>query len=227
MIKTAYLFSGQLRDFKSIYPNLKKNVLDPTNADIYAYLWDWDGSVPKRFEDEGTIGEFVDLYKPKRVEIQTLNRKFLQNRDHILRLANKNKRSEINPENVICQYWGWSNSFCLPEERYDVYIKGRSEVTFNRPITQQELNIAKNMLMIPKGHDSLGINDIFAMGNYTHMRKYMLIYWEVFKMIEDSAVVFHPETMLKDRLKKEIEKQEIFRFDFPLFLRGKEVTLLP
>lgn len=228
-MKVAYCFSGQLRNFKSIYPNLKENILDPTGADVYAFLWEWDDSVPKRFEDEGTIGEFVDLYKPKHVEIGSIKEFFSERWIQILiEKAKENKRPEITPENVIAQYWGWFSSFCLTgdEEAYDVYIKGRSEVTFARPISKQELNIAKNMLIIPKGHDSFGINDVFCAGDYYHMLRYMLIYNNVYDFMKE-GVVFHPETMMKHNLKREIENGEVYRFDFPLYLRGEDISKVP
>lgn len=231
-MKVAYQFSGEIRDFKKIFPNVKKNILDPTNADVYASVWEYPTNQldKKRFKDHGTIKEFVKLYGVSVYETDFFDEEFLSGVQYLVDKAHSNKRPEIKPLNVISQYHKWNRCnylrHALNHCNYDIVIKGRSEVEFARPLTEEEIQLAQHKILIPKGHDSLGINDIWAMGP-TYL---MDIYLSIIKFVDiymSEGVVFHPETLLKYHLDKFVNSDMIHRFDFPLFLRGEEVTKLP
>ena len=68
-MKVAVCLSGQLRSFKKSRDSLFKNIIEPTNADLFVYGWDFEkqekNNVTSRFSEDGTVEEFIDSYKLK------------------------------------------------------------------------------------------------------------------------------------------------------------------
>jgi hypothetical protein len=71
------------------------------------------------------------------------------------------------------------------------------------------MNVSINNILIPNGNDWSGLNDQFALGNYSVMYEYLNLYENLINLLESGCKV-HPETILKRYL--EIKKIKVVRF---------------
>ena len=233
-MRAAVCLSGQLRNFKDCYESLFENIIRPTNADVYVYAWKFSPSnfqkdnVTQRFSENGTEEEFLDLYKPAGYHFTSCDKYLEVVRDLLAKRSylRENKAPETSVERMMCMLY--TNSKCLsllPKnsvDEYDVVFRCRTEITYDRKITDEDLN--SENLVIPYGTDGRdGYQDSFAFGSKELMTTYMSLYHyvPVYANAHFGQMV-HPEHLLKYHLTK--ENIPVKRIDFPMKLRGKRYS---
>ena len=108
----------------------------------------------------------------------------------------------------------------INKENYDVVFRCRTEIEYERPITNEELEISYTNLVIPKGLDGRGgYQDSFAFGSVEDMNVYNSVYNNV-EYYAKNGIMVHPEYILRYHL--DYNNVPVNRIDFPMLLRGKK-----
>jgi hypothetical protein len=198
-MKVALLLIGRLDSFVKDYDSLKEIVLDKLSPDIF-----FSGH-PNKEGLEYCEEKINELWNPKkyilreytddvRKEVHPNDRKFVGGRCvtphtwlsgmYNLKLANQLKK-EYEEEN---------------EFTYDICIKARTDVIWHTPITEKEIERAKEdeNILIPTAWDfksvsPLGVSDTSAICNSETMNKYASCIDHVDQYLNEGNV-FHPET---------------------------------
>ena len=198
-MKVALLLIGRLDSFVKDYDSLKEIVLDKLSPDIF-----FSGH-PNKGGLEYCEEKINELWNPKkyilreytddvRKEVHPNDRKFVGGRCvtphtwlsgmYNLKLANQLKK-EYEEEN---------------EFTYDICIKARTDVIWHTPITEKEIEKAKEdeNILIPTAWDfksvsPFGVSDTSAICNSETMNKYASCIDYVDQYLNEGNV-FHPET---------------------------------
>ena len=218
-MKVAVCLSGQLRSFKRSYESLYNNIIEPTEADVYVYAWNFEtkenNEVTKRFSEDGSIEELLNLYSPKECILEDCER-FLSDKNFDF----PTKAPETIADRMMCMFY--TNLKCYEQagqNDYDIIFRCRTEIEYERPISTDDLNMAQERLIIPKGLDGRdGYQDSFAFGTSENMKTYSSVYDKIPEYSDDNIMI-HPEFILKHHLKQ--NKVPIERIEFPMLLRGK------
>ncbi len=230
-MKAAVCLSGQLRNFKDCYQSLYDNIIQPTNADLFVYGWNFSdkdthgfyigkgNDVTQRFAENGSEEEFLKLYNPTAHNFEKCS-SFLEKQKFNL----TNKAPETSVERMMCMLY--TNFKCfnmLNPFDYDVIFRCRTEITYNRKVSVRDLLLAiEKKLVIPYGTDGRGgYQDSFAFGSPELMSVYSSLYHCV-ERYSDKGEMVHPEHMLKYHLTT--GNVPIKRINFPMMLRGKEYS---
>ena len=145
-MKIALCFSGNLRYLDECYPNIKSNILDKFNVDVYGHFW-WHESYKgksfrfhsaDRFENIDLDKKFVDMYKPKTVIFEE-QRKFTDvytGGDNDICQGKRNIIwGQINYFNQQSQYYSKKQAVNLAinsDVKYDIIISLRTDVVIER-----------------------------------------------------------------------------------------------
>ena len=219
-MKVAVCLSGQLRSFVRSRDSLFKNIIDPTDADLFVYGWDFEkrneNDVTKRFSEDGTVEEFLELYRPKSFILESCD-EFLKDKSFSFRT----KAPETSAERMMCMFY--TNMQCYQQinnESYDVVFRCRTEIEYERPVTNEELEMSYTSLVIPKGLDGRdGYQDSFAFGSVEDMKVYNSVYNNI-EHYAKNGIMIHPEYILRYHL--DCNNVPFNRIDFPMLLRGKK-----
>jgi uridine kinase len=179
-MKIALLISGYLRSFQTNIDNLKKNIMENNDVDIYIHIT--KNKETKYCNLNIEINTIIELLNPKCVLISN-NIEF-----------NKNEKNDILNQNYKF-YW-------LNEERktieklenikYDVTFKIRPDVYLNTFINFKDLDLDRINIPIESKIDRSKLNnfedknicDIIAFGCPKIMDKYFNFYLELEELIE-------------------------------------------
>lgn len=105
------------------------------------------------------------------------------------------------PETVVAGVFNqWHNMYCAfahaPLE-YDVYVRMRYDIKFDRQIHFENYEMRDDVIYITSGNDYRdGINDQFAFGSYNVMKVYYSIIHN-HSIFWNQGKYFHPETYVK------------------------------
>jgi hypothetical protein len=208
MKKIAILIGGLIRDYENAYPYLKENLLDKYDCDIFISTWDIkeshgtnrrnynriiDWSSTKKitqFEKD----KLLELYNPKKIQIENFYVWEKNNKDNILNFMEKNSftlyRKILN--NIFCQWYKIFDVFKLyntykydNNKIYDIVIKMRFDVIFEHIdiniITDNKLYFLNNwgkknnkIDLIPSKLDV--VEDYIFFGKEGNMKKILNIY---------------------------------------------------
>ena len=201
-MKIALLLVGRLDTFEDMYPSLKENILDPFLPDVFF------SGYPNNKGIEYCKEKIKNLWKPKKYILKEYNeniRKEVYPNDEIF---NQNKRPEVTPKtwlsgiynvklcNQLKNEYQTENNFC-----YDVVIKSRTDLSWYKTISNEELELAKSgNILIPTAWDfkivhPLGTSDVIAISNSQGIDKYSSLidnvdnYW-------NEGNIFHPESFV-------------------------------
>lgn len=202
-MKVALLYSGINRFTPEIIDNHKSQIYDLYDCDIYLSTW-----------DSSEIGDHIQKLKPLVYEIESFADKEPLFQNMIAKVIYKTEGTKLI--NVVAMYYKIQKAFCLLRRKYDCVIRLRSDITFDSP-----LNIITNdSINVPRGGDHFGgLLDLFAYGSYHLMRTYCDVFDKLQTYIDKTAVIFHPESILRFHL---IAQQlPINRFDYNIYLREK------
>ena len=218
-MRVAVCLSGQLRNFKGSYDSLYSNIIQPTNADLFVYAWNFetkeDNEITKRFSEDGSLQEFLSLYRPIDYTFDDCE-EFLLNKNFDF----PTKAPETIADRMMCMFY--TNLKCyekVDKNKYDIIFRCRTEITYERPVQQEELNKACVSLIVPNGLDGRnGYQDSFAFGSVENMGMYNSVYNNIETYSNDNIMI-HPEYILRYHLEE--NKVPVERINFPMFLRGK------
>jgi hypothetical protein len=88
-------------------------------------------------------------------------------------------------------------------QRYDIFCYTRPDVCLNDQLSSDFLSsIAGETVYVPKnGHWRNGVNDQFAMGQFSAIKTYLSLYSQIATYYAADRVPLHPELMLRHHLK--------------------------
>jgi hypothetical protein len=143
----------------------------------------------------GRLDEFMQLYKPKAINIEEIHHTF----DYTLFPFTK----PSSGYNVASHWYNKRRVFELVENyqqthnvNYDMYISTRLDLFFHNPLNYQELRekVKLNGIIIS------GNEDVLAVGNASSMKQYMDCYTNIHHLL-CNGVPFHPETLMMHHLR--------------------------
>lgn len=181
-MKVAILISGQPRNYRHGFWELKKSYLEKYKCDIYFHTWDDISFKATQFFVNRPVQEYnmdadwkpylIDLYKPKQYKFDT-PMVFDKNNivDPIWRQPLQNSKA---------MWYSVLQSFSLVPKGYDCYIRTRFDLRYEESTLQLEsLDLSK--LHVWDWDTDLrvkhrGYYDVFAIGNYETMGIYSQVY---------------------------------------------------
>lgn len=206
-MKIALLYSGISNFTQDIIDNHRTQIYNLYDCDIYLSTWD--------LPDIDTIDQQIQLLRPKRYEIESFKGKELFLSNIVSKVVYKTEGTrELN---VASMFYKIQQSFALLEtNKYDCVVRLRPDITFDSP-----LNIVINdKINIPSGGDHFGgFLDLFAYGSYNLMRCYCNLFDRLQTYIDNTAVIFHPESILRFYCME--QGLTINRFNYNIYLRGQ------
>lgn len=209
-MKLAVCLSGQPRMFKSSHPSFKQHILDKYDCDIFIFTWENKiGQIERnasfRYKDEGTIGEYISLYRPKSSEVKNYTKEIEEY------LVGKEKEyGVIREDNYVRRYLAmlygifkanelarqYSESFKI---KYDYMLRCRPDAEYS----SFEL-LEKNLVIDHYGNgryeDAPG--DVFAYGKPEAMDEYADLHNCINKYVKEEKILLNTEILLEHHLKK-------------------------
>lgn len=196
-MKIALQFSGQPRNLRECYPFIHKAILEGNDVDVYAHLW-WDNTYKNqiirfhtthKFENEDLGALFQEIYQPKSILIEPQKDFDLSEFDLENNFIDEEHRRLFTAKVLFCSLSMWysvSEAHRLMVEsgiKYDLVIRGRTDLIFMYPINFKELN--PDILYISDsyyGQQTPGdYTDWFAIGGPERMGDYVKLYEEYSK----------------------------------------------
>jgi hypothetical protein len=174
-MKCAICFSGAVRTFPQCYSSIVEHIFKPLEQhnieyDIFCHFW--------RDTDNRDV---IEKLRPKKyLEEKQFNFVLPEFCKGLRFYTGRFKRVRKYISYNILQYYGIERSFSLPDKSYDYAIRLRYDDYFSQPINIAELTSGD--LWVGTGHLFLlnrvptNINDSYAFGTFTQMRKYSLYY---------------------------------------------------
>ena len=222
-MKVALCFSGQPRYIEKSYEQFK-NILDYNDIDVFAHLW-WDDSyLGKPFvweskdrypEDYNPLEEFVEKFKPKKLNVEAHKPKEFFGYDQFPTnsLFDSSMDSDVIRSIVTRQRSQWysiNQSMSFSElEDYDFIIRARTDLTFNGNIIFDKFTPDKVYMMdgaIQCGGDR-HYQDWFWFGPYEYMMKINKVYDKIIPYY--SAGLRHMHELIGDSISSEEISGEI------------------
>lgn len=113
----------------------------------------------------------------------------------------KNKNPYSSVDSTLNQWHNQFVGFNLIPNTYDIYVKSRCDIELGGNIDFAQYEINDTNIYIPKHNDHYeGVNDQFAFGSYSVMKKYCSVYIN-HRDIFDSGMQFHPEGYVTRNMK--------------------------
>lgn len=172
------MYSGYLRTWNQCHENQKTTLLTE-DSDLYFYTY----SKP----DSTVFKQFIQI--PCDYYTVMPDHKF-----------NSNRRPESEPHNSFNQWHNNFIGFSLVPNNYDLYVRCRTDISFNDKVSFESYLYDDNTIYIPQGNDYWGINDQCAFGNYQAIKKYFNVYINKDDIFA-KGVTYNPEVYLLENLK--------------------------
>lgn len=181
-MKIAILISGQPRNYREGFEEIKKAYLDKYDCDVYIHTWEggnfeatqFFADRPKQVYKYGEtyLSELLELYKPKAYKFE--NPIIFDDKgivDSMWRQPLQNSKS---------MWYSVKQSYDLVDGEYDCYIRTRFDLRY------EDSTLDLNSLDLSKLHmwnwdtdqrvKHRGYYDVFAMGNKTNIGIYSSLY---------------------------------------------------
>lgn len=195
-MRVAVITSGLLRTFKQSYPYLDKLLFSKYNCDLYSHSYirknsSDDKSSFERYSNQGTLDEFINLFKPARIKLDDLE-KLDPLFESILAKVGGETREDKYIKRYISMLYSILESYLLIEDilSYDYIVRIRTDLSFSK-----ELDLSSGKNFIDHYGSSRGPGDVFAAGNPNFMTKYCGLYAFIEYHYKDLGHV-NTETML-------------------------------
>jgi hypothetical protein len=213
-MKLAICISGLPRSFKRTLPSLQEKILSKHDCDIFLSTWDFavDGSRDTRvYRQDGTIQEYIDLYKPKSYEIELFNDEI---REEKFKYSYYKKKYGIMSGFMPMFYKiQRANNLRLEYElknniKYDAVIRARSDLSYKNIIPENELILSSQGICFTRtsAHDPLTppnsplhISDFYFLSNSHNANIYANCYSNIESILNQSRT-FIPEINLEYHL---------------------------
>lgn len=184
-MKVAVLISGQPRNYKIGYDNLKKSYLDRYDCDVYLHTWAGGKfEATQFFKDrpkdvyeyaDNYLSEIKDMYKAEAIAIESP--KIFDDKgivDPLWRQPLQNSKS---------MWYSLYQAYDLIEKKYDVVIRTRFDLQYEDSLLDLEsLDLNKVHVWDWKTDERVkhrGYYDVFAIGNQTNMGIYSQLYKKI------------------------------------------------
>jgi len=206
-MKCAVLLSGEIRDGLKYLDQNFNFFMKNNNIDVHIHSY--------RCEEED---EIIKYYKPKYAVFEPKKNYINQN---IIDVVSSNKAGETIPSNVLHMWRKRKEVFKLIEKyQYDKIFITRFDCFGDKNISEY---FDKTSLVIPQGGDFRGgIFDLCCLGSYDQIKYYCDLY-DFAEVYAKEGCLFHPETMLKYHLEKNIDIT-IERVPINVYLRNSLFT---
>lgn len=211
----AVLLVGQLRNFEKHVSSIKRNIIDPLDADVFVSTWDrLNAATPP---DTKMREACLEAYHPIGYAFDTWTPTVAQ----VFKINTKNYRfAAINPASVLAMYNRWERGWhLLSLYRHKHIIKIRPDLQFERALTMEDIAVPPPLVAIPRCDGFTGgtMHDLMAIGGRIVMEMYLKIGRYLTQYNQDGFDI-HPEGILHHHL--EACKLQAKRFRFPMRLRG-------
>lgn len=208
-VRTALCISGYLRTFDVNFDLLAKNILYPTNCDIFIHTWDTLGCFGRGFDTamyyvktEILRERIQKLFSPKKMVIENQIRF-----DIPVGMHQKGLGRDVN--GVMSMFYKIESCNKLKKDfeqennfTYDCVIRARADLCFEQTIDIKAGN-SFNYLYVPKHGDFNGLNDQFAYGSSEIMDKYSSLYSNIHKYYGD-GLVMDPEILTDYHVRRQM-----------------------
>lgn len=208
-MKIAILMSGRINTNIQQYEHF--NHIFQENNDVDLFI-----SYPYKYEV--LLDEFVKLYKPKKViasdenyiNVDKYKVYFQSNRHNVMCMF-------LNRKKVLDIFNEYINENNIDIASYDLIISARCDLIFDKSLDFNKYipYIKKDILIAPNtGNDFGGMDDRFALGNYRTLTKYLNLYDNLIRLLENGNII-HPEMLtLKNLELQQVQLQKMpFNFD--------------
>lgn len=210
-MKIALCISGGLRNFKDTHYSFDHFLLSHHDVDVFFY-----GTENKEGVEKNT-SDLISLYNPK---------KFVVNSNAFY----ESIPCRHHPQSVFYAFYNiqaCNQLKCQYEMehgfKYDAVIRSRTDYFWFRSLTEEELILCRNSILIPwnwafKSVREYARSDVFAVGSSDLMDKYSSMYE---RLEEYTNVIgkFHPESICGYHLKTNnipnIENERCVVFEYP------------
>ena len=202
-MKTALCISGEMRSYRETFGELKKNIIDVLNPDVYIYTWDTIGGTWKNrcqinkynkyFIDDFKVApagedlkrDLETLYKPKKLVLETFKEEYkdkikeVRSPQQLLQDADKARWSQYNLPMFYTLYE--CNEMKKQHEKendfkYDLVIKARTDIRFPL-IPDSILGHLKDLWYYPRDHnEGHTVSDKFAFSSSEIMDYYSSVF---------------------------------------------------
>lgn len=231
-MKIALSLTGHMRNYDEVFHDLKKNILEKFDVDIYIHTYDTLGYTLNANRRSGSVGSYeVDgfdktspsinedhirnLYKPKTMIVEKWKEIESSMIDGCSFIKRERYRGPTeNPMNPWCMfrkiYLSWldiQNS----GKHYDYVIRHRPDMFISTPPIPED-----DFILIPEefGYKDFGVLcDCFAIGKTNIMEKYFNMWTKIKKNYEDTQeewertnsphIQWNPHVFLEYHLRKE------------------------
>lgn len=209
-MKVAILLPGLTRNYLESYNNLKENLLDKYDCDIFISTWDITGkfnrnkgekNYNKQYINEKEyidINDIISLYKPKSICMDCFEEFKITNKERIQKFMKKNNFTSYtkNLNSIFSQWYKIKNVFSLYYEyskknsiKYDFIIKLRFDVIF-KPINLNYL-IKNNVYFLKYWGKDV---NLFGLQDYIFLSRdenYMLLVCNLYNFICNDNINFN------------------------------------
>jgi hypothetical protein len=222
-MKVAILLSGRIYESANIYNNIIDMLIKSNSINDIANDVDFFITYPKDTA-YNIVEQVTKLYNPKKI---------LENDEKHFDINNVKyeRQCNVRPKNILCMHLSrlrlrdiFTDYISETKPQYDFIIATRMDLYF-RTILQIDTilpNIKKDELCIPNPRfDYSGINDQFAVGNYATIYKYLSTYDSLYKLLVEDKVLFHPETLLLEYIRRNHVAIHRFELDYCIYSFSK------
>lgn len=201
-MRICLILPGRLDTFEEMYPSLKEFIIDPLNPDIFFSGYPNEKGLTYCEE------KMKELWNPKKYLIRDYT-DTIRKEVHPNDLKFEHKTPETTPNTWLSGIYNVYLANSLKREyeiehqfRYDVCIKGRTDLLWYDTPTQEELDTAKedNKVLIPTAWDFRfitggGVSDAICLSNSESMDKYCCL-TKYIDEYYDKGHIFHPESLV-------------------------------
>jgi hypothetical protein len=197
-MKVALCFSGFIREVDQT-KEFWLDLISKYNIDVYASFWE---------DKEEKVEKFKQIYNPKKLELenysafknstQTIASSYITTPEHPYTLTSDLDELAKEFRAFPIFYKIWKSNMLIGDEKYDIVIRARTDITFdNLELIQNDmLNVPMGTVEVSFWPNSLGINDCFAYGSQDIMNYYSFLYNNLMKYLDKGHYMFPPEHLL-------------------------------
>jgi hypothetical protein len=202
-MKTSLFLIGQLREFRECADNIVKNLVDPTNSDVYLYF---------SSNNDKDIQDVLNIYRPK---------SYICGVDPYIEIPEicferERYQNSQNVKNIFQMWRKIKKCFDIIPNKYDWITKFRFDCKLNIKLDEEFFtNLDSNSFNIPIGGDWNGINDMMCIAIYKHMKYYCNLYNFLIPYGTSSPFCFGYEELVKFHLRY----KSLNRFPCDVYLR--------
>jgi hypothetical protein len=222
-MKIAYCFSGMIRSLDECGPKWKE-IIEKNPGDVYGHFWD----ISDRSNDNDTVDKFVELFNPKKIEIEN----FESFKESTIDIMMKNiiiptdlwlaiQDSIRGGRFISFHYKIWKANQLSLQEKYDVIVRCRTDYYPDTNIKfeiNNMINVPTGMICVQSWNHAVGPIDLFAYGNRKLMNYYSCVYLYIMKYLNQGFYCYPYEYILGVHLNhKDMSIREL-----PIDIFGKD-----